>query len=285
MKTVLITGANGALGKVIVNRLCEDKQWRVITAIRQCGDNNSLQIDTRNREQIFTVVKNTAPDLVLHLAATFVNDFDEAYVINVDAARHILNAVKQYKFRTKILLIGSAAEYGAVKPEENPIREDHVLNPVSIYGLTKAWQTQLASFYSSYGMDVVVARVFNLDGPGLSEHLFVGRLQQQINEVLLKRKSVIELGSLSGIRDYIYLNEATDQILAIARYGESGRVYHVASGKPVEMREILMRYLTAHKLDKLIVRESANLSNRVGYDVPAIYADITRTLQLMNTRG
>lgn len=285
MKTVLVTGATGALGQAVVALLRKDGHWRVVVTHRHCHDESCFQLDVHNHEQIFVAIKNAEPDLVLHLAATFANDFDDAYAVNVEATRHLLEVVQQSEFCTRVLLIGSAAEYGVVRPEENPIREDRVLNPVSIYGLTKAWQTQLAGLYASRGVDVVVARVFNLDGPRLSERLFIGRLQKQIDEVLAGRKSAIELGPLNATRDYISTDEAADQILAIAAHGESGRVYHVASGKPVKMRDILIRYLAINKLDASIVQEDAGLSNRIGYDVPAIYADITSTLQLMRARG
>jgi GDP-4-dehydro-6-deoxy-D-mannose reductase len=49
------------------------------------------------------------------------------------------------------------------------------------------------------------------------------------------------------------------------------------------MREMLSRYLAAHNLVSLEVREAAHLSNHSGYDVPVIYADITNTTQLMNS--
>jgi GDP-4-dehydro-6-deoxy-D-mannose reductase len=47
------------------------------------------------------------------------------------------------------------------------------------------------------------------------------------------------------------------------------------------MHELLNRYLTINKLDASIVQEAAALSNRSGYDVPVIYADMTNTMQLM----
>jgi GDP-4-dehydro-6-deoxy-D-mannose reductase len=237
-----------------------------------------------NAEQFAFVLNQTKPDLLLHLAASFANDFDEAYAVNVEATRCLLNTVQKSGLTMRMLLVGSAAEYGVVQPEENPIREDHALNPVSIYGLSKAWQTQLAGLYASQGVDVVVARVFNLNGKGLSERLFIGRLQKQIDEVLAGRKSVIELGSLSATRDYLTLDEAAEQMLAIAEYGDSGRVYHVASGEAITMRELLNHYLTINKLDASIVQESAALTNRSGYDVPVIYADVTNTLQLIKLR-
>ena len=47
------------------------------------------------------------------------------------------------------------------------------------------------------------------------------------------------------------------------------------------MRAVLARYLTSNGLEPSIVREGAGLSNRSGYDVPAIYADVSSTSQLM----
>lgn len=281
MKSVLVTGATGALGQAVIARLRNDGNYCVVATSRRDGDEVDFQLDVCNSEQLAMAISRIKPDLILHLAATFANDFEGAYAVNVEATRHLLEAVQQSGYCTRVLLIGSAAEYGVVQPAENPIREDHALNPVSIYGLTKAWQTQLAGVYASRGVDVVVARVFNLDGPGLSERLFIGRLQKQIDEVLAGQKSVIELGPLTATRDYVSTDEAADQMLAIAAHGESGHVYHVASGNPVTMRDILIRYLAIHKLDVSIVQEGADSTNRIGYDVPVIYADATNTLQLM----
>lgn len=281
MKAVLVTGATGAFGQAVIARLRKSGNYRVVATSRHCDDESGFQLDVRNPEQLAAAINRTEPDLILHLAATFATDFEEAYAVNVEATRHLLDAVQKSGSRMRVLLIGSAAEYGVVRQEENPIREDRVLCPVSIYGLTKAWQTQFAGLYASRGVDVVVARIFNLDGPGLSERLFVGRLQKQIEEIQVGRRSVIELGPLSAIRDYVSINEAADQILAIATYAEPGCVHHVASGIPVAMHDILARYLAVHGLDASIVQEAAELSNRIGYDVPVIYADIKSTMQLM----
>jgi nucleoside-diphosphate-sugar epimerase len=285
MKTVLITGASGALGQAVVARLRRDDHTRLVLTSRNRQAENYFQLDICDREEIHSSIKSIEPDLVLHLAATFTDDFKNAYAVNVEATMGLLDAVRRSGCRTRVVLIGSAAEYGMVLPKENPVREDRALHPVSIYGLTKAWQTQLAAFYASCGVDVTTARVFNLDGPGLSERLFIGRLHKQIDDVLAGRKSVIEVGPLNATRDYISTEEAAAQILAIAELGESGRVYHVASGRPVSMRNLLIRYLSINNLDSSIVREAVNLTNRIGYDVQVIYADITSTMQLMRLRG
>jgi nucleoside-diphosphate-sugar epimerase len=281
MKNVLVTGAAGALGSAVIANLHKSGNYRVVATSRHCDDGNSIRLDVCNTEQLAAMITDTEPQLLLHLAAIFTNDFKSAYAVNVEASRHLLDIVRKSGLRTRVVLIGSAAEYGVVKPEENPVREDRVLNPVSVYGLTKAWQSQLAGFYSNLGLDVVVARIFNLDGIGISEQLFIGFLHKQIEKVLAGKKSVIELGPLTATRDYLTTDEAAKQILAIAEYAVSGSVYHVASGIPVTMREMLNRCLALHKLDVSIVRESPQLSNRKGYDVPVIYADVVKTMRLL----
>lgn len=278
-RKVLLTGSTGALGQAVARRLhAEPGRFIVFAPGRGKRD---YPLDLRDSEQIARTVERTRPDLILHLAATYSDDFDEAYAVNVAATRYLLAAVEASGQPVRVVLVGSAAEYGAVTTDENPISEDHVLRPVSIYGITKAWQTELAYLYASRGTDVVVARIFNLTGPQLSERLFVGRLHKQIEELRRGERERIEVGPLSAIRDYLPINDAVTQLLAIADFGEPGKVYHVASGRPVAMREVLARELAAHGLNESVVVEGAGLTNRRGYDVPSIYADIARTAALL----
>ncbi len=281
MKTVLVTGANGALGRVMTAQMANEG-YRVFAADRVVHGKDDIELDVCDQKKVAGVIADTKPDLLVHLAAAFTDDFEAAYALNVEATRNILNQVKAETRPIRVVLIGSAAEYGFIRSEDNPIREDHLLTPLSIYGLTKAWQSQLAGFFASQGVDVIVARIFNLEGPDLSERLFVGRVQKQIREIQAGQRQNIEVGPLSAIRDYISLKDATRQLIAIAKHGQSGQIYHVASGNPVVMRDLLARTLARYGLNMSIVREAAVLSNRTGYDVPEIYADISRTKQLLS---
>lgn len=278
MKTALITGSTGALARAIVARLQQTGMFDIVATSRSA---NERPLDVRDSERLEALLQETRPDLIFHLAATFSGEYDEAYAVNVDATRRLLELVERAHAGTRVLLVGSAAEYGAVGVEENPIREDHALRPQSVYGLTKSWQTQLAGFYALRGVQVVVARLFNLEGPGLSNRLFIGRVQAQIEEVRKGARSAFEFGPLGATRDYVDADEAARQMLAVAVRGEPGQVYHVGSGKPVTMRALLERLLASQKITGIPVHESPALTNRAGYDVPAIYADMTKTFQLM----
>jgi GDP-4-dehydro-6-deoxy-D-mannose reductase len=281
----LVTGATGALGRAVVARLHATGTHRVVAASRRPDATDAVRLDVCDTDSIAAVMREVQPSLVLHLAASFSDDLDEARAINVDAARHLLDSAMKGAQPCRVLLVGSAAEYGAVDPRENPVREDHRLAPVSTYGLTKAWQSLLAGAYAARGADVVVARIFNLDGPGMSERLFIGRIERQIRELRAGGRTAIEVGALTAVRDYVAIEAAARQVLAIASDGARGEVYHVASGAPVTMQDLLARHLAQHGVPTSAVRSSPQLSNHRGYDAPAIWADVTRTLQLPSMRG
>src|SRR5579884_3406495 len=156
MKRVLVTGGTGALGRAVITRMHNLGVCQVTVAGRQqrTGDTSGIQCDIRNLEQLSAALDRAKPDWVLHLAATFSGDLNEAYAINFAPAQRILEWVQRNGLKTRVILIGSAAEYGVVRPNENPIREDHVLAPVSVYGVSKACQSQLVSFYTGQGVDV-----------------------------------------------------------------------------------------------------------------------------------
>src|SRR5919108_3141211 len=103
MKTVLVTGATGALGQAVIARLCGHGHYRVFATSRRPSAVTDFQLDVRDRNGLASAINSAAPDLVLHLAATFSNDFDEAYSVNVAATRHLLGAVEQSGRRTRVL--------------------------------------------------------------------------------------------------------------------------------------------------------------------------------------
>jgi GDP-4-dehydro-6-deoxy-D-mannose reductase len=222
------------------------------------------------------LLKEVRPDQIYHLAGSFTQKYEIDYAVNVAATKNILDALLQLKLQTRVLLVGSAAEYGAIRPGDNPVRETQPLNPRSVYGLTKVFQTHLMAFYCSlYQMDIVMARTFNLSGIGLPTALFVGKLHEQIKAYKHGAISAIQVGNLDSYRDYLPVEKAVEKYVQIMDRGLKGHVYHVASGRPIQMRALLTRILKEQQVPMHAVSEGAS-TNQGRYDVPTIYADTSK---------
>ncbi len=282
MNRFLITGARGALGQSLINRLQELPTVTILGTSRNTSDSekNFVFCDLLDETAIKSLVNDFKPTCIFHLAANFSNDIDKCLALNVQVPLRILQALEQSKSRCRVVLIGSAAEYGLVKPEENPITELQPLRPVSPYGYSKSCQSQLISLFQAQGVDVVGARIFNLWGAEMSDRLFVGRVQAQISEIVAGTRSHLEIGTLDAYRDYISVAEASEWLLRIAHHGLGGEIYHVASAEPIQMRVLLEKMLQQHGLDMSCILESSEHSNRSGYDVPIIFADMSKSIRL-----
>ncbi|MDM0033305.1 GDP-mannose 4,6-dehydratase [Variovorax sp. J22P271] len=279
-KRVLISGGGSVLGRGLAERLRHDgcQVWQGSHAVP--AGPFSIPMDVGDAEQVQRAIESLRPEMIFHLAASYEPDMEMAFNVNVRGAQNVIDAVAAAGVDARIVMMGSAAEYGVVAAEENPLVEDRCLTPVSVYGLTKAWQTMLSVKAAFEGHDIVVARMFNLDAPGLPSRLFVGSVNRQIQEILAGDRLELQVGALDAARDYVGLEEAIEQLLVIANRGVKGSVYHVASGRPISMRDLLVRKLEAAGLDAAVIRERAVGVARLGYDVPLVYADIARTRAL-----
>ena len=244
---------------------------------------NFFPCDLSDRTSVAHLVANIKPSLIFHLAGSFTGEFDRDFQANVLCAKNIFDAILSTKLHTRIVIFGSAAEYGSVLAKQNPVSEMLECHPVSVYGLTKSYQTKLAQFYArTTGLDVVIARVFNLAIRGQSKILFYGRSEALIGAYKTNEITSMEFGNLGSERDYINEDLATEQILAIAKNGIGGEVYNVGSGVPRTMRAILNEMLGKEGIPlDIVVEKSSESVGRKGIDVPIIYADISKVNSLL----
>lgn len=284
--SILVTGASGFVGSHLLAYLRAHSNTRCLGLARTDSDNSDTVVcDLNDSEQVNETIKRLQPSVIFHAAGSFSNIFEVDLQNNVLCTKNILDAVIEHQPAARILLMGSAAEYGEIKRDENPVAEDHPLKPVSIYGWSKAAQTQLAHLYfKTYGLDIVIARTFNLIGQGVSDKLFAGRVEQQIRAVLEGRAKKISVGNLDAGRDYIGIEEACALYDLIATKGVTGETYNVGSGTDISMRELLRKLLDQAGLDESIVEENAHGKNTPHSEVSVIYANIDKITQLTETK-
>ena len=177
----------------------------------------------------------------------------------------VLNLTLQ---KTRILLIGSAAEYGS--PKKLPISELEPTRPLSMYGLSKAMQTQSSAQYYAdvHGLFVLIARTFNMTGEGISAALAAGAFSRQIASA--KDGDTITVGNLETERDFLAVDEVVARYVFLLEHGETGSVYNICSGKPTKMSVLLDEMIRASGKSLDVVVDPSRFRDR---DVSRIYGD------------
>ncbi|MDD2806174.1 MAG: NAD-dependent epimerase/dehydratase family protein [Elusimicrobiales bacterium] len=279
---MLVTGAAGFLGRALAGLLRDSGGSPVLTDLR-AGVVDGLPCracDLTNPKAVKRLLAAAAPSEIYHLAGVFSGDYGVNYRGNFLPAKNLLDAVRELGLKCRVLLVGSAAEYGA--PAKNPVPETAPLRPVNFYGFAKTLQTRLCEFvHRVYGADIVVARVFNLTGPGLSEALFPGRVARQLDAYKRGETKKITVGRLDSWRDYLPAGEAAAALQTVMARGRAGEVYNVGSGRPVRMRTLLRNLLAGAGVPFSAVESLPGKAGRL--DVDRIYAD-TRKFNALKAR-
>ena len=89
----------------------------------------------------------------------------------------------------------------------------------------------------------------------------------------------IQVGNLDNERDYISIEDTVKHYLKIMEYGKAGEIYNVGKGVPVRTGAVLEEILNEEDLDISVVEVIETKRSQI-YDVPRIYADITKLNQL-----
>ena len=250
-RSILITGATGFLGSHLTRRLARlgtkvhawsatsSRLWRLADVKDQIA---LSQVDIRDLAQVRQACRSLQPELVFHLAAYGVNhdekDIPTAVDVNVRGTTHLLEALRGSGCR-RIITTGTWAEYG---PKDHPARETDPLEPVGIYGCTKAAATTIAlGIAAREKLPLIVLRPFSVYGPGEGSHKFVPIVIQ----ACLKRESP-RLTSCRQVRDYVYVEDVVEAYLRAAEADLSmPAVINIGSGSPVELKQIVSA-VTAH---------------------------------------
>ncbi|WP_339060915.1 dTDP-4-dehydrorhamnose reductase [Tepidibacillus marianensis] len=141
---VLITGANGQLGKDMTNLLLEEN-YKVYAFSRQ-------ELDITNEIQVNTVMEEIKPDVVIHTAAYTKVDLaesepDEAYRVNAFGTRNI--AVASESVGAKLVYVST--DYVLNGEGNKPYTEYDEVDPINVYGKSKlAGEQMVRDFHTKF---------------------------------------------------------------------------------------------------------------------------------------
>lgn len=235
MPVALITGISGFIGAHLANAARE--AGFDVVGLDRTG--TPAPIDLLESAAVVELVHRAKPDVVFHLAGLLHSQDPRAlYEVNAGGTAVLLDALKAAKASPRVVVASSSAVYG--NPAQTPILETTALRPLTHYGAAKvATEVVALRAYAADRLDVVVARVFNVVGPGQPPTLAAGAFAKQVVAAETGGERILRVGDLSAERDFLDVRDVAAAYLALARTGRSGETYNVSSGTPVPVRRCL----------------------------------------------
>jgi NAD dependent epimerase/dehydratase len=218
-------------------------------------------------------------DAVLHLAALIAIPYSyhspDTYIdTNVKGTLNVLQAARDLGVR-RVLHTSTSEVYGTARFV--PITEEHPLQGQSPYSASKIGADQLAySFYSSFGLPVVIVRPFNTYGPRQSARAVIPTIITQ----LASGKKQIKLGAVSPTRDFNFVQDTVNGfIAALEGDGGVGEVVNFGSNFEISIGD------TARLIAQVMGREIEILTDEArlrpqNSEVERLWADNSKAARL-----
>ncbi|HWX25400.1 MAG TPA: GDP-mannose 4,6-dehydratase, partial [Vicinamibacteria bacterium] len=235
---VLITGITGFVGGHLVDFLrLEHPEVEMLGLVRarkvlpELPGVSLVEGDLEDAASVERALTRIRPDRIVHLAGQSSAhqswlDPEGTLRLNVHGLLHLLEAVRRHSLSPRVLVVGSAEEYGLLDEKDLPLREEAPLRPHSPYAVSKVAQGYLALHYTlSFGIETIRTRSFPHTGPGRGDAFAESSFARQIVEIETGRRlPVLEVGNLNAVRDFSDVRDVVRAYWALLDRGEPGEV-------------------------------------------------------------
>jgi nucleoside-diphosphate-sugar epimerase len=239
MKKIIITGANGFLGRKLIEKFIE--QGAAVYAL-DCVDTFSIQGELLKYHKC-DLEKNALPfdpdfqgaDVLFHFAwngvhPDFRNDY-ERQLKNISSLINVLSFAKNLNV-SKIIIPGAASEYAA---SEMPITGNNTPGAVDGYGAVKSACHVIARTWSMQNnLPLIWVIPSSVYGPGRNDN---NALTYAIKTLLKGEKPAFT--ALEQRWDYIYIDDFINALVLIAAKGIAGKNYALGYGTARGLREYI----------------------------------------------
>lgn len=267
-RRILITGANGFVGRHLLNTLKTTHPAATLLA---------PSFDITDPAATTSALRDANPDAIIHLAAIAAptdarRDPGRAWQVNLHGTLTLARTILAETPKALLLFAGSADAYGASFRPGTPVGESLPLAPQNTYGATKAAADLALGAMVSEGLRVIRARPFNHTGPGQSDAFVVPAFARQIARIEAGLQDpVMKVGALDPERDFLDVRDVCAAYAAcLGADLEPGAILNLASGTPRRIGDMLRDLLALAGVQTDVQTDSARL--RPG-DIPRAVGD------------
>jgi nucleoside-diphosphate-sugar epimerase len=269
---ILVTGDTGFIGSHLIARLV--KQGYDVVGTSRLG------IDLRDLHAVNRFFETERFSEVYHLAAHGARsqaDAHHAIEVNTVATANLARAALHCGI-SRFLYMGSGFEYGS---HPHPVDESTPLEPANLYAASKAAASVLLQYYArTEGLPLVILRPFSIYGPGETPpRLLIPWVCSQLSQA-----QPVELTAGTQIRDYIFIDDLIDAVMAARERALPGSIYNLGAGPDdaYPVRRIVETIAALAGRSLTLCRFGALSPTRP--EPPYFVADIRRAAEELNWR-
>jgi UDP-glucose 4-epimerase len=243
---ILVTGGAGFIGSNLVDALISLSHDVVVVDNLSSGLKKNLnpkarfyQIDICD-EKLFEVFEREKPDIVDHHAAQIdvrKSGEDPIYdaEVNILGSLNLITNCVRHGVKRVIYASTGGAIYG--NPQYLPADENHLINPISQYGVSKHTVERYLQLYSIiHGLEYVALRYSNVYGPRQNPYGEAGVVAIFAIQMLTGKQPTI-FGPGDKTRDYTHVSDiVAANVIALDR-GKNA-IYNIGTGIETKDQEI-----------------------------------------------
>lgn len=245
----LITGGSGFVGLHLVQFLRKCTSHIAVLASSEPAERRHeveyFVADIRDEERVCSVVKETKPDQIFHLAA--ISNINVArkfprltFEVNVLGTYNVLRAATEVDYPIALLNVSTSQVYAR---SLDRLSEASPIAPENPYAASKAMAELLVYQCRERPARIVTARPFNHTGRGQLPEYVLSSMAKQFAEIELGlRAPRLCLGNLAVQRDFLDVRDVVRAYCALVESGRSGEIYNVCSGKAVLLSDVVKMF-------------------------------------------
>lgn len=232
MNSILVLGGAGFVGRSLIKKLIENK-FRVKALVYK--KDIHYNIEKFKGDILFPGILNEHienGDIIVNLIGQLTGSDVKFSDLNIKGGLNLLQSCLKKK-NIKIILISSLNVYG--ENLKRASKESDLPKPTTIYGNIKLLTEKIYQNYSDvHDRDVTVLRLSNMYGPKKKS----GPISNMISS-LKNKKYFSAYNKGKQLRDFIFIEDATDGILAAIKNPQPGfQIFNISTGKRYMVKNV-----------------------------------------------